>query len=369
MAVQGILVSPEFLFRIERDPAGATPNSNYQLTDLDLASRLSFFLWSSIPDEELLSLAEKNKLHNSEVMDAQVRRMMADPKAAALVENFAGQWLFLRNLRLVSPDPNTFPDFDDNLRTAFEKETSLFFESMLREDRSALDLLKADYTYLNERLARHYGVTGVYGSNFRRVPVTNEMRQGLLGQGSILTVTSRSARTSPVLRGKWVLENLLGTPPPPPPPGVPPLEEKGEKAANRSMRERMTDHQTNPVCSNCHSRMDPIGFALDTFNAIGQWRTEDNGAKIDTAVTLLDGTKFTGADGLKKVLLSKPDQFVDTLTVKLMTYALGRELEYYDLPTVRKIVQDAKAKNYKFSAIISGIVKSTPFQMRRTRAS
>jgi len=369
MAIQGILVSPEFLFRIERDPAGAAPDSTYQLSDLDLASRLSFFLWSSIPDDELLSLAEKNKLHSSEVLEAQVKRMMADPKASALVENFAGQWLYLRNLRMVSPDPSVFPDFDDNLRAAFEKETSLFFGSMLREDRSALDLLRADYTYMNERLARHYGVQGIYGSNFRRVAVSDEMRKGLLGQGSLLTVTSRASRTSPVLRGKWVLENLLGTPPPPPPPGVPPLEEKGEKAANRSMRERMTDHQTNPVCSNCHSRMDPIGFALDTFNAIGQWRTEDNGAKIDTAVTLMDGTKFSGADGLKKVLLSKPEQFVGTLTEKLMTYALGRELEYYDYPVVRKIVQDAKGRDFKFSAIITGIVKSTPFQMRRTRAS
>jgi len=239
----------------------------------------------------------------------------------------------------------------------------------LRDDRSALELLNANYTFVNERLAKQYGIPNVYGSHFRRVALADESRRGLLGQGSYLSVTSRTTRTSPVLRGKWVLENLLGTPPPPPPPGVPPLEEKGEKAANRSMRERMTDHQTNPVCSNCHSRMDPIGFALDTFNAIGQWRTEDNGAKIDTTVALMDGTKFTGADGLKKVLLSRPEQFVDTLTVKLMTYALGRELEYYDLPIVRKIVEEAKAKDYKFSAIITGIVKSTPFQMRRTRAS
>jgi hypothetical protein len=369
MAIQGILVSPEFLFRIERDPAGMAPETTYQLSDIDLASRLSFFLWSSIPDEELLSMAEKGKLHDSEVLDAQVKRMMADPKAAALVENFAGQWLYLRNLSMVSPDPGVFPDFDDNLRKAFQKETSLFFESMLREDRSMLDLLRADYTYVNERLARHYGMPGIYGSSFRRVTIADEARKGLLGQGSILTVTSRPARTSPVLRGKWVLENILGTPPPPPPPDVPPLEEKGEKVANRSMRERMTDHQKNPVCSNCHSRMDPIGFALDSYNGIGQWRTEDNGAKIDAAVAMPDGTKFTGPDGLKKVLLSKPEQFVETLTEKMMTYALGRELEYYDMPMVRKVVEGAKAKDFRFSSIITGIVKSTPFQMRRTSAT
>lgn len=369
MAVQGILVSPEFLFRIERDPAGAPTDSAQPLSDIELASRLSFFLWSSIPDEELLAVAEKGKLRDTEVLDAQVKRMMADPKASALVDNFAGQWLYLRNLKLASPDPNVFPEFDDNLRAAFEKETSLFFASMLREDRSALDMLRADYTYVNERLARHYGIEGVYGSNFRRVSLADEARRGLLGQGSLLTVTSRASRTSPVLRGKWVLENLLGTPPPPPPPGVPPLEEKGEKAANRTMRQRMTDHQANPVCASCHSRMDPIGFALDNFNAIGQWRDADGGVNIDTAVALSDGTPLTGADGLKKALLSKPEQFVDTLTQKLMTYALGRELEYYDLPMVRKIVRDAQSSEYRWSAIITGIVKSTPFQMRRTRAS
>ena len=369
MAVQGILVSPEFLFRIERDPAGAAPDSPSQLSDVELASRLSFFLWSSIPDDELLAAAEKGALKNPATLDAQVKRMMADPRAAALVDNFGGQWLYVRNLKMASPDPTIFPDFDDNLRMAFERETKLFFESMLREDRSALDLLRADYTYLNERLAKHYGIPGVYGSSFRRVTVADESRRGLLGQGSILTVTSRASRTSPVLRGKWVLENLLGTPPPPPPPNIPPLEEKADLVKNLTMRERTTQHQANPVCANCHSRMDPIGFSMDNFNAIGQWRMEDGGAKIDNTAALPDGTKIAGADGLKKVLLSKPEQFVDTLTEKLMTYALGREVEYYDIPSIRKIVRESAAQDYRWSSIIIGIVKSTPFQMRRTRAS
>ena len=369
MAIQGMLVSPEFLFRIERDPAGAAPDSPYKLSDIELASRLSFFLWSSIPDDELLAAAENSKLNDAAVLDAQVKRMMADPKAVALVDNFAGQWLYLRNLKMVSPDPGVFPDFDDNLRVAFERETSLFFASMLREDRSALDLLRADYTYVNERLAKHYGITGVYGSSFRRVAVADESRRGLLGQGSILTVTSRSNRTSPVLRGKWVLENMLGTPPPPPPPNVPLLEEKGDKIKNLTMRERTIQHQANPVCSNCHARMDPIGFSLDNFNAIGQWRTEDGGAKIDNASAMPDGTRIAGADGLRKVLLSKPEQFVNTLTEKLMTYALGREVEFYDVPSLRKVVRESAAKDYRWSSIIIGIVKSTPFQMRRTRAS
>jgi len=329
---------------------------------------LSFFLWSSIPDEPLLEAAERGKLKDPAVLEQQVRRMLADPRSQALVDNFAGQWLYLRNMRQVRPDTKEFPEFDEELRQAFEQETSLFFESMLRENRSVLELLSANYTFVNERLAQHYGIPSIYGSNFRRVTVTDENRKGLLGQGSILTVTSRANRTSPVLRGKWVLDNLLGTPPPPPPPDVPPLKEGGD-VANMTMRQRMEQHRANPVCATCHSRMDPIGFALDNFDAVGKWRTADGKKPLDVSGALADGTKFNGPAELRQVLLSRPELFVNTVTEKLFTYALGREVDYYDEPAIRQIIREAGPGNYRWSSLILGIVKSVPFQMRRSRAS
>jgi mono/diheme cytochrome c family protein len=369
MALRGVLVAPEFLFRIERDPQNVPPGTAYRISDLDLASRLSFFLWSSIPDDPLLNLAAQGKLHEPAVLEQQVRRMLDDPRSQALVDNFYGQWLYLRNMREVSPDRVAAPDFDENLRAAMEQETALFLQSQLREDHSVLDLLNANYTYLNERLARHYGIPGIYGSHFRRVVLKQPERIGLLGKGSILTVTSYANRTSPVLRGKWVLENLLGTPPPPPPPNVPSLQDQGEAGAKLSMREQMERHRTNPICASCHSRMDPIGFALENFDAIGKWRTTSGAANtpIDASGVLPDGTKFMGPAGLRDVLLSKPEQFVTTVTEKFLTYALGRGIEYYDAPAVRKIVRDAAATNYRWSSLITGIVNSNPFQMRRSR--
>ena len=291
--------------------------------------------------------------------------MIADPRASALVSNFAGQWLYVRNMRTHAPDPNAFPDFEDNLRQAFQRETDLFFQANLNEDRSVLDLLAADFTFLNERLARHYGIPGIYGTHFRRVTLEDNTRGGLLGQGSVLSVTSYPTRTSPVLRGKWLLENVLGTPPPPPPPNIPALSETGESGKPASVRERMELHRKNPVCASCHARMDPLGFALENFDAIGRWRTVDDGeTRIDPSGTLPDGTKFQGPDGLRRVLLARGDQFVETLTEKLLTYALGRGLESYDGPVVRSITRNAAASEYRWSAIISGIAASMPFQMR-----
>ncbi|MGH9784204.1 MAG: DUF1592 domain-containing protein [Terriglobia bacterium] len=366
-AVQGVLVAGEFLFRVEHDAPSATPGAAYRISDLELASRLAFFLWSSIPDNELLSLAERGRLRDPATLERQVRRMLADPRSKALVSNFAGQWLFLRNMRLVMPDASEFPEFDDNLRDAFQQETELLFESMLREDRSVMDLLNADYTFLNERLARHYGIPNVYGSHFRRVQLTDENRRGLLGQGSILTVTSYANRTAPTIRGKWLLANILGSPPPPPPPDVPSLKEDGEVKA-LTMRQRMEQHRRNPVCATCHSRMDPLGFALENFDAVGKWRNTvgtDN-APIDASGTLPDGTKFDGPAELRKVLLSKREEFVTTATEKLLTYALGRGVEYYDQPAIRRTLREAAAGDYRWSALVSGIVRSTPFQLRRT---
>jgi mono/diheme cytochrome c family protein len=368
-ALQAILVSPEFLFRIERDAANVPPETAYRISDLEMASRLSFFLWSSIPDDELLDLAEQGRLKEPAVLERQVRRMVADSRSKALVENFAGQWLFLRNMRQVSPDPRNFPDFDEELRQAFQQETQLLFESMLREDRSALDLLKADYTFVNERLARHYGIPNVYGSRFRRVAVTDEARKGLLGQGSILTVTSHANKTSPVRRGKWVLEQLLGTPPPPPPPDVPALEEKNKEGKPLTIRQQMEQHRGNPACAGCHKLMDPIGFALENFDPVGRWRTAELNAPIDASGVLYDGTKFQGAVEFRQVLLSHSEQYIRTLTEKLLTYALGREVQYYDAPAVRKITREAAASEYRWSSLILGIVKSAPFQMRRSRES
>ena len=360
-ALQRILVSPGFLFRVEVDPAKASSGSAYRVSDLELASRLSFFLWSSIPDDELLGLAERDKLRERVVLERQVARMVADPRATTLVSNFVAQWLYLRNVEAVLPDPAAFPDFDENLRAALARETDLFFESMLREDRSLLDLLRADYTFLNERLARHYGIPGIHGNEFRRVTLTSEERKGLLGKGSLLTVTSYPNRTSPTLRGKFVLENLLGSPPPPPPPNVSSLKEDAD-VSRLGMRQRMELHRASPACSSCHARMDPIGFALESFDGLGRWR-----ADVDSSGVLPDGTRIDGPVGLRKVLLDKKDQFVTTATERLLTYALGRGVEPFDMPAVRTIVRDAAPRDYRWSSIIMGIVTSVPFQMRRAR--
>jgi len=365
-ALQFILASPEFLFRFEPDPPDLPANARYRVSDLALASRLSFFLWSSIPDEQLLNLAGQNRLHEPAVLDEQVRRMLADSRSDALVTNFAEQWLFLRNLKSVAPNLDAFPDFDDNLRQAMKQETELFFGSVIHEDRSAVELLTADYTFVNERLARHYGIPGVYGSQFRRVQVADEARRGLLGQASILTVTSYPARTSPVQRGKWILTNLLGVPPQPPPPNVPELKENAEEP--HSLRERMEIHRSNAVCAGCHKVMDPIGFSLENFDAVGQWRTNDDGAGIDPSGTLFEGTRVDGPVALRKMLVARPETFVGVLTEKIMTYALGRGLDYHDMPAVRKVVDDAAANGFRFSSIVSGVVNSPPFQMRTKRA-
>ena len=368
-ALKRLLVSPEFLYRVEIDPPGAAPGAAYRVSDLELASRLSFFLWSSIPDDELLALAEKGRLSAPAVLAGQVTRMLADPRAAALVDNFAGQWLFLRNVPLTGPTPGEFPDYDDSLRQAFRRETELFFESILREDLSALDLLRADYTFLNERLALHYGIRTVKGSHFRRVTLSSDStRRGLLGHGSILTLTSYPDRTSPVVRGKWILENLLGTPPPPPLPDVGDLPVTDGVGGVLSMRERLARHRANPVCSSCHSMLDPLGLALENFDAVGQWRTRDESSQaIDAAAVLPDGTKVTGPEGLRQAILARSDRFLATFTAKLLTYALGRRLEYYDAPAVRGILRDAARADFRLrSGIIIGIVQSQPFQMRMT---
>ncbi len=367
-ALRFILTSPNFLFRGEPDPPGAAPGSIYPVSDLELASRLSFFLWSSIPDDPLLTVAARGKLKDPAVLERQVRRMLADPRAQALVTNFAAQWLFLRNLPSFLPDNQTFPNFDDNLRQAFRRETELFVESIMREDRSVLDLLTANYTFVNERLARHYGIPNVYGSRFRRVTIADENRRGLLGQGSVLAVTSYPNRTSPVLRGKWILENILGTPPPPPPPNVPALKESNEGGKVLSVRERMEEHRKNPACATCHRVMDPLGFSLENFDATGEWRTKEAvGVPVDASGQLADGTKVDGPVALGQALLKHPEQFVRTMTEKLLTYALGRGLEYYDMPVVRAIAKDAAAHNEKFSSLVMGIVKSAPFQMKKAQ--
>ena len=363
-------MSPKFLFRFERRPETAAPNTPYRITDVELASRLSFFLWSSIPDEELLNVAEKKRLGNPGVLDQQVRRMLADPRAQALVSNFAGQWLHIRNVSGFRPSPELLFHFDDNLREAFERETELFFASIISENRSVLDLLDADYTFLNERLARHYGIPGVYGERFRRVSLpADSVRRGLLGQGSILTDTSRANRTSPVIRGKWILENIFGTPPPPPLPNVPELKEERNPAKVLPMREQMARHRANPVCASCHAQMDELGFALENFDAIGEWRDIDAaGSPIDASAKLPDGTTFTGPVELRNVLLNHSDDFLTTMTEKLLTYALGRGLEAADAPAVRRIKRDAARTNYRFAALVQGIVASTPFQMRMAEA-
>jgi hypothetical protein len=377
-ALERVLISPQFLFRIERAPGpvvaristaranAAAPASVAPVSDVELASRLSFFLWSSIPDDELLDAAIAGKLRDKAVLNRQVRRMLADPRSEALVTNFAAQWLFLRDVEQKRPDARLFPDFDAGLREGLRRETEMFIHSLVTEDRSAIDLLTADHTYLNERVAKHYGIPGIYGPEFRRVKLTDDYRRGLLGKGSVLVLTSYSTRTSPVLRGKYVLANLLGDEPPPPPPNVPSLEVANKKSGKPlSMREAMVQHRVNPVCSTCHARMDPIGFALDNFDAVGRWRTlAESGMPIDASGVLPDGTKFSGVVGLRDHLIARPQEFLNTMTEKLLTYAIGRSLEFYDSSAVRGVLREGARDNYRFSSLIQGIVESTPFQMR-----
>jgi hypothetical protein len=369
-ALERVLVDPEFLFRIEREPAGRHGNGAYRLSDLELASRLSFFLWSSIPDDELLAVAERGQLKDRTVLDQQIRRLLLDPRSSALVTNFAAQWLYLRNLRAAAPDGAQFPEFDDNLRDAFLRETELLLGDHIRDDRSVVDLLTANYTFLNERLARHYRIPNVYGSHFRRVPLDDPSRTGILGHGSVLTVTSYANRTSPVLRGKWLLENILGAPPPPPPPDVPGFPEQNEGDPPRSVRARMEAHRKNAVCASCHSRIDPLGFALENFDAIGKWReVDDDGTPIDASGALPDGTAFQGAAGLRAVLLNRREEFVSTVAEKLLVYAIGRGLDYYDRPTLRQIVRETRSDNFRWSTLIGAVARSVPFQMRQRAAS
>jgi hypothetical protein len=366
--VARILSSPYFLYRIEKDPAGARAGVAHPVSDIELASRLSFFLWSSIPDETLLNLAVAGKLREPGVLAAQTQRMLGDERADALVENFTGQWLQLRNLEAkVVPDLLMFPDFDDNIRKGFRKETELFFEYILRENRSALELMSADYTFVDERLAKHYGIPGVYGPQFRRVKLTDPNRRGLLGQGSILSMTSVATRTSPVFRGKYVLSTFLNTPPTPPPPNVPTLEEsnKGAAAVPKTVREQLELHRKSPACTSCHRVMDPVGFALENFDSVGKWRDAGaDGAPLDVAGTLADGTKINGPAALREAILSRPDAFVTVITERMLTYALGRGLEPSDMPVVRRIEKKAAQNDYRLSSIVMGIVESAPFQMR-----
>ncbi|MEQ8838655.1 MAG: DUF1592 domain-containing protein, partial [Lacipirellulaceae bacterium] len=363
-ALAAVLVNPNFFFRVESEPEEVAAGEPYQVSDVELASRLSFFLWSSIPDDELLDLAEQNRLHEPNVLGDQVRRMLADERATALATNFADQWLYLRNLESFSPDLRRFPDFDDNLRKAMRRETQLLFECVRSEDRSVLDLLQADFTFLNERLAKHYGVPGVRGDYFRRVELEDRYRRGgLLRNGSILAVTSYATRTSPTIRGNWVLENLFGTPAPPPPPNVPALEEK-TTLAELTIRERLAEHRANPQCASCHNLMDPLGFALENYDAVGRWRDFEGEGKIDSSGALPDGTELAGVADIEAGLLARPEMFVGTLTEKLLTYALGRGAEPTDGPAIREIVRQAAEEDYRFSSIIMGIVESVPFQMR-----
>jgi uncharacterized protein DUF1592/uncharacterized protein DUF1588/uncharacterized protein DUF1587/uncharacterized protein DUF1585/uncharacterized protein DUF1595/cytochrome c len=366
-AIERALSSPKFLFRIERDPPSAAPGSVYPLPDIELASRLSFFLWSSIPDDELLDLAHDGKLANPKVLKEQVTRMLADPKAHALVDNFAGQWLYLRNLDSFQPNSSGFPDFDDNLRQGFKKETELFFESIVKEDRNVVDLMTANYTFLNERVARHYGIARVYGPQFRRVELEDEARWGLLGKGSVLMVSSHTDRTSPVVRGKWVLENVLGSPPPAPPQVVPKLDEVDPKGV-MSVRQRLEAHRKNPVCAGCHATMDPIGFALENFDAVGAYREYEKGvgsARVNASGRLTDGTEVNGAIELRHAILRNPEIFVSTVVQKLMTYALGRGLSGRDMAIVRGIVRETASDDYRFSSIVLAVVESVPFRERR----
>ncbi len=360
-----MLVSFNFLFRIESDPTDAVAGTAYRLSDLDLASRLSFFLWSSVPDDELRTLAVRKQLSNAKVLERQVTRMLRDPRSKALVESFGSQWLGVRKATSHLPDPDIFPEFDENLRAAFLEETALFLDSQLRADRSVVDLIAADYSFVNERLAQHYGLPNVYGERFRKVTFSDGIRGGLLGQGGILMVTSYPDRTAPVLRGVWVLENLLGMPPPPPPPNIPDLEPKAADGRLRSIREQMEIHRENPACSVCHVRMDPLGFSLENFDAIGRWRTRSQGQAVDASAIFADGTALDGVQGLRAFVLSRRENYVHAFTVKLLTYALGRHVDHRDQPSIRKIVRDAATGDYRWSAIVLGIVNSMPFQMRK----
>jgi hypothetical protein len=372
LALQRILASPKFIWRVERDPATTAPGTAYRLSDLELASRLSFFLWSSIPDDELLEVARRGRLKDRAVLQQQVRRMIKDPKITRLVTNFGGQWLYLRNLKNHIPNSVDFGNFDDNLRQAFLRETELFLENIIRQDRPVLELMTADYTFVNERLAKHYGYANIYGSHFRRVTHPDARRRGLLGQGSVLTVTSHADRTSPPVRGKWILDNLLGAPPPPPPADVPPLqeEEKTGREKPKSMREKMAAHRASPTCASCHRIMDPIGLGLENFDAVGAWRDRDGvslssaGTPIDASGQLMDGSQVDGVIALREALVKDPEIFVGALTEKLLTYAIGRGVAHYDMPVVRDILADARKTGYSFSSLLFGIVESTPFQMR-----
>jgi hypothetical protein len=366
--IERLLVSPDFLFRIETDPDGAAPGTAYALPDVELASRLSFFLWSSIPDDELLDTAIRGRLHEPAVLERQVRRMLSDKRArTSLVQNFFEEWLQTRNVWLLTPDLNQkFPWFDDNLRVAFVREMELFLDAQLKEDRSIVDLLTSDHTFLNEQLARHYGISGVYGSHFRPVALTDENRFGLLGKAAVLSVTSYSTRTAPTIRGKYLLENILAAPPPAPPPNVPALEETNKDGKPRSVREMLETHRKNPVCASCHARMDPLGLSLENFDALGQWRTTDAGAPINASGVLLDGTKVDGPAALRRALVAQKEQFVRTVAGKLLTYAIGRGLEPYDAPAIRGIVRAAAADDYRWSSTVLALVKSAPFRMRRT---
>jgi len=369
IALQRVLTDPKFIYRFEAEPAELAAGELYQLSDLELASRLSFFLWSSIPDEELLSLAEQNRLNDPGMLEQQVLRMLADPRSIALTENFAGQWLAVRSLESHAPVVDQFPDFDDNLRQAFRREMELLFDSLIREDRSVVDLLTADYTFVNDRLAKHYGIPGIQGSRFRRIELDDEFdaRRGLLGKGGVLTVASQPGRTSPVMRGKWILANVFGIPAPDPPPDVPPLDPKQADAAGNSrqpsLREQMEEHRKNPACSGCHNVMDPFGFALEPFDATGKWRTDDGGNLIDASVVLYDGTEIEGPADLRDFLVKYSDQFVLNVTEKLLTYSLGRGVEYYDMPVVRSIVRETAVENYRFASLVMAIVNSQPFRM------
>ena len=369
MGLQRILADPRFIYRVEAKPPDLAPGDAYPVSDLELASRLSFFLWSSAPDDELLDLAEAGRLQELSVLDAQVRRMLADPRSAALTANFAGQWLTLRGLESHVPVVERFPDFDDNLRQALRRETELLFASLVAEDRSVLDLLTADYTFVNERLARHYGIPGVSGSRFRRVALgeAHDARRGLLGKGGILTVSSQPGRTSPVQRGKWVLQNLLGVLPPDPPPDVPdlppPADDPAGNAREPTMREKMEAHRGNPACAACHRLMDPIGFSLENFDAIGRWRDHEQGVPVDASDVLYDGRAIEGPASLRRYLLRYSDQFVRTVTEKLLTYALGRGVEHHDMPAVRAIVREAAADDHRFTALVLGVVRSDAFRM------
>jgi hypothetical protein len=369
MMLQRVLTDPKFIYRIEREPVQVAPGELYEIGDLELASRLSFFLWSSMPDEELLALAEQNRLGEPGVLAAQVARMIEDPRSTAFTENFAGQWLALRNLDGHAPIVDAFPDFDDNLRQAFRRETELFFDSILREERSALELLTGDYTYVNDRLAKHYGIPGVQGSHFRRIDLGDDLdvRRGLLGKGSILTATAQPGRTSPVIRGNWILSNLIGVPPPPPPPNVPVLEAQVADGTGNdrppSIREQYEQHRDNPACQGCHMLMDPFGFALEPFDAIGRFRTLDGSNPIDASDVMYDGTPVDGPADVREFLLKYSDQFLNNLAEKLLTYALGRGVEYYDMPLVREIVADAAKDDYRLTSMITAIVESRAFRM------